>query len=115
MDKKGTSYTVETVEYFRKKYGDKANLFFVTGSDSAESLSLWKDVDRILKLTTFVIASRPGWGLKSPYADRVKLVVMPGMDISSTVIRDRVRRFEPIDYLVPAPVAGYIRKRRLYR
>jgi nicotinate-nucleotide adenylyltransferase len=109
------SYTVETVEHFMRVYGKGARFFFITGSDSLEDLSSWKDVDRLLDLVTFVAASRPGWSLNSPYMKRLKPVVIPRVEVSSSMIRDRVRRNEPIDYLVPKAVADHIRLHGLYK
>ena len=76
---------------------------------------MWKDVDDILSLTTFVVATRPGWGEKSPYEDRITRMVIPNMEISSSMIRQRVRAREPIDFLVPPAVVRYIRNKGLYR
>lgn len=115
LDAGGTSYSIDTIKSFRKKYGEDAELFFLTGADSAESLSEWKDVDEVLRLATFVIATRPGWKAESPYGERVRHIDIPDVEVSSTMIRDRVRRREPVDYYVPAPVVRYIRNKGLYR
>jgi len=115
IDKEGTSYSIETIEHFKDKYGPDAELFFLTGSDSAEALSTWKEVDRILDLTTFIIATRPGWSLESPYSDRVTCTAVPLIDVSSTMVRDRLKKGEPIDYLVPSSAVQYIRKKALYK
>ncbi len=115
IDKQGTSYTVETIEHFRDKYGRDARLFFLTGSDSAKDLSTWREVDRILSMTTFVIASRPGWDMDTLFDEKVTRVLIPRIDVSSTVVRDRVRNNEPVDHLVPPAVVRYIREKGLYK
>ena len=115
IDKEGTSYSIDTIRYFRNKFGDGCEIFFLTGADSAEGLSMWKDVDDILRESTFVIATRPGWEENSPYEKRVKRVVIPMIEVSSSGIRERIKNREPIDYLVPAQVVNYIRKKGLYR
>lgn len=114
IDKGGTSYSIDTIKHFKEE-NEEAELFFITGADSAESLSMWKDIDKILSLTTFIIASRPGWGENSPYEDRVKRIVIPGIEISSSDIRERIKNRQPIDYLVPEKVVEYIRNKGLYR
>jgi len=114
VDKGDTSYTIDTIEHYKEKLPE-GEIYFLTGSDSMEELSSWKEPDRVLSLTTFVIASRPGWSMDGPYADRVKLVIIPRMDVSSTMIRDRVSRSEPIDYLVPGLVANYIKEKGIYK
>jgi len=115
IDKKGVSYSIETIEHFRKECGPQAEIFFLTGSDSARALSAWKDIDRILDLAVFVIASRPGWKGEGDYGGRVKRIVIPEIDISSSMIRERRGNSKPIDLLVPAAVARFIEEKRLYR
>ncbi len=114
IDKEGTSYSIETIEHFKDEYDPDAELFFLTGSDSAGVLSTWKEVDRILDLTTFIIATRPGWSPEGPYSGRVMCIALPLIDVSSTMIRDRIKKGEPIDYLVPVPAVRYIRRKSLY-
>jgi len=114
IDKKGTSYSIETIEHFKDMYGKDVELYFIAGSDWAETLSTWKEIDRILKLTTFVVAARPGWGIKSPYRDKITVIDIPGIGVSSSMVRERVGKREPIAYLVPAEVAEYIREKKLY-
>ncbi|MEA3489125.1 MAG: nicotinate-nucleotide adenylyltransferase [Candidatus Omnitrophota bacterium] len=115
IDSGRISYTIETIKHFREISEEGTEIFFLTGADSAESLSMWKEVNEILSLVTFVIATRPGWGEKSPYEGRVKRVIIPGIEVSSSDIRERIRKREPIDYLVPASVVKYIRNKGLYR
>jgi len=114
MDKKGISYSIESIEYFKKEYGSDTELFFLTGSDSVSALSTWKEIDRILELTTFVVAARPGWNMVGPYEGKWKRIDIPEVDISSSMIRERVKEAGSIDDLVPDAVAEYIRDKGLY-
>lgn len=115
LDKNETSYSIDTIKYLKKKYGKNTKLFFITGADSAEGLSMWKDIEKILKLTSFVIATRPGWGHDSPYEGMIKRISIPNIEVSSSSIRERAKRGEPIDYMVPLAVAKYIHAKGLYR
>ena len=115
IDTGGVSYSVDTVEYFRETYGEEAEVFFLTGSDSARDLSMWKDIDKLLKLCTFIIATRPGWGENSPYEGRVKRIIIPSVDVSSSLVREKIKKDEPIEKLVPPAVAKYIKKKLLYK
>ena len=115
MDKQGVSYSIESVEHFKKEYGPDTELFFLTGSDSVSALSTWKEPDRVLELTTFVVAARPGWSMKGPYEGKWKRIDMPEWDISSRMIRECVKEARSIDDLVPVAVAEYIRDKGLYR
>ncbi|MGD2278609.1 MAG: nicotinate-nucleotide adenylyltransferase [Candidatus Omnitrophota bacterium] len=115
IEKEGVSYSIDTIKHFKEKYGEDAELYFLTGSDAAESMSMWKDIDEILDLTHFVIAARPGWGEKSPYEDKITRINIPGLDISSSGIREHIKKGEPIDYFVPASVVRYIKEKGLYK
>ncbi|NQT33146.1 MAG: nicotinate-nucleotide adenylyltransferase, partial [Candidatus Omnitrophica bacterium] len=107
IDKKGTSYSIETIKHLRKKYGEDIELFFLTGADSARGMSTWKNVDEILDLTTFVIATRPGWEGESPYEGRVRRVVIPHIDVSSSMVRERIKNRQAIDHIVPVRAVKY--------
>jgi nicotinate-nucleotide adenylyltransferase len=103
--------------------GPADELFFIMGWDSLLSLHLWYQADRLLNLCRIAAAPRPGYprpdlaslALKlQGIADRVTIMERPLIDISATVIREKVRQGLPIDDLVPPDVAGYIREKRLY-
>ena len=116
LDREEISYSIDTIKHFREIYPEPdKELFFLTGADSAESLSMWKGIDQILELSTFVIATRPGWGEDSSYEARVKRIVIPSIDISSTDVRRRIQKKDPIDFLVQSEVVKYIRNKGLYR
>lgn len=114
IQKKGPSYSIDTIKYFKKRCGKSTKLFFLAGADAAKNLSTWKDIDQILELTRFVIASRPGWGQDSPYERSLKRIVIPEIDVSSSGIRERLRKKKPIDYMVPTAVVKYIHTKGLY-
>jgi len=122
IDKNGLSYSIETIKHLKSKYGELAELFFITGADSGKDLSLWKDFKDILRFTTFVIANRPGVpvgdGSARPINDYTKdnltRVTIPNIEISSTMIRSRVKHHQPIDFYLPPKVVKYIRNKGLY-
>jgi len=114
IDRAGKSYSVDTLKEFKKRYGKNAGLFFITGSDSLPELDSWKAIDEILKLSQFVVATRPGYALeKLPQGARI--VSITPVDISSSQIRKRVRGNRSIRYLVPEEVRKYIVDKRLYK
>lgn len=102
---------------------DLAEPVFLIGADELASFPTWKDPDRVLELARLGVAIRPGVaqegldeviaGLSRP--DRVELFEIEQLPISSSGIRDRIARGEPISDLVPAAVAAEIELRRLYR
>ena len=93
-----------------------AELFFITGADALAQILSWKDSDELFGLAQFIGVTRPGYELSESGlpADRVDLMEVPAMAISSTDCRDRVHAGEPVWYLVPDGVVQYISKHHLY-
>ncbi|NJC66491.1 nicotinate-nucleotide adenylyltransferase [Planosporangium flavigriseum] len=117
IDRKGPTYTVDTLRDLHEVYGSNADLYFITGADALEKILSWKDADQIFSLAHFVGVTRPGFELSDAHlpADAVSLVQVPAMAISSTDCRARVAAGKPVWYLVPDGVVQYIAKRHLYR
>ena len=115
IDRPGTTYTIETLRDLHEQRPD-AELFFITGADALAQILSWKDVDELFELARFVGVTRPGHVLElgGLPADRVSLMEIPAMAISSTDCRARVRAGEPVWYLVPDGVVQYIGKHHLY-
>ncbi len=113
IKRKGQSYTIDTLRVFKKKY-PKDNLFFITGSDLLNYLSEWKDVDQIMKIVKFVVATRPGYSLdKIP--TNIKKVDIRAIDVSAFEVRDCIKKKKSFRYLVPEQVFLYIKRKRLYK
>ncbi len=128
IDRKGKSYAIDTVKELRKTYGADLELFFITGADAILEILSWKDTDEIVTLTKFIAATRPGYDLsKIKYLkstlfpsekeanDRIFIMEIPALAISSTNIRERIKDCRPINYLVPEGVSNYILKHGLYK
>ena len=117
IDRPGPTYTIDTLRELRSLCGAEAELFFITGADALEKMMTWQDVDELFKLAHFVGCTRPGHRLSGAGLpdDRVSLIEIPALAISSTNCRERVALGEPIWYLVPDGIVQYISKRRLYR
>jgi len=115
IDKGGKSYTIDTVKYFKGRYRAEDELFFICGSDAVRDLSKWKDPDELFKYVKIAYVER---GISLPenkYSGRMIKLEMPSIEVSSTIIRDRIKKKEPIDHLLPAEVVKYIRNKGLYR
>lgn len=111
--RRGRSYSVETLRRLRKKYGQKAELFFITGSDSLKELNKWKNLEEILSLCKFVIVERPGFRVKKA-PESFTLLRINAKDISATDIRKRIKSGNSISPLIPAAVKRYIYRDRPY-
>ncbi len=137
----GLSYTIETIDELRRTRRD-AELCFITGIDSFLEIRTWKEWRRLLTLCTFVVLSREGarfrdlsalqlaplaetdlraldertlreLAVRTPDASLV-LATIPRYEISSTDIRDRIRRGRSIKYLLPDAVEAYIIGKKFY-
>jgi nicotinate-nucleotide adenylyltransferase len=117
IDRKGPTYTVDTLAQIRDFFEPDA-LFFIAGADAVLELGTWHRVGDIAELAEVVAATRPGSDLAGfgghPGWPKVHVMEIPGLAISSTDIRARVAEGRPIDYLVPSDVARFIRERGLY-
>ena len=115
IDRDGASYTVDTIRAMRARYPDDTEFYFITGADALNEIFTWKDPETLLGLCGFVSVARPGYGkFDGRLAENLIFLDAPALDISSSDIRDRVRKGLPITYLLPKPVEDYIRKNALY-
>ena len=118
IDRDGFTYAVDTVADVRAEHEEDAEMYFIFGADSLENLHTWHRFEELVAVTEFVALNRPGHSRRAAEVAaevRVEFVDMPGVDISSSDCRRRVKAGEPIRYLVPASVEDYIREHRLYR
>jgi nicotinate-nucleotide adenylyltransferase len=123
-ERRGPSYTVDTLSVLQRQLGPQAELYFILGQDALADLPNWREPARIVQLARLAVAARPGCPPPDPTAleravpgiqDRMDVVPMPQMDISSTDIRRRVAQGISIRFLVPAAVEAYITAHGLYR
>lgn len=131
IERKGNTYTCDTIEYFREKYPD-AKLYFIIGTDSLFSLEKWRKFDYILQNCTILCATRTeedsemeteqkeqqkAKELCNQFNAQINFIHCPTMDISSTEIRT-FRKEHPnssLDALaLPTCVADYITRHDLY-
>lgn len=116
IDRGGVTYTYETMRDLRSLEKD-VEWYFITGADALHDILRWKHSEELFDCTHFIGVSRPGHKLRGDGLPegKVSLVEVPAMAISSTDVRRRVRKGEPIWYLVPDGVVQYISKYGLYR
>lgn len=133
IQRAGPSYACETIRHFRRWYGNRAELFFIVGSDAFEEIATWHAYPEFFALCHFVVMSRPGCAIsalppelagrytrhsateyRSPQGCRLIFCSVTGLDVSSTDIRRRVTAGASIRYLVPDTVAQYINQHGVY-
>ncbi len=118
------NYTVETLAALAAAHPDDT-LFNLVGADSFLSLRRWREPDRLLELAEWIVVTRPGYALSEQDLQplhltpqqRLRVHMLAGVeeDVSATGLRERLRRGEPCDDLLPQPVAAYIGEHGLYR
>ncbi len=130
--KQGLSYTVDTMRALKESYSH--SFFLIVGEDSFEEFPTWKDYEALVAENNIIVIKRkwtpfkpPSWasylGLKINFlhegekncGEGIFYLSCATLPISSSMVRDKVRRGLSIRYLVPEPVLEYIFKEVLYR
>ena len=121
--RKGPSYAVDTIDALKSEYKGGTEFYFILGADAALELATWHNAHQLIEKCYFIAATREGTDIdieavEAQFGDigrgRLQRVETPKIEISSTDIRDKIRRGHSIRYLVPDTVEAYIRKERLY-
>jgi len=120
------SYTLDTVLYFREKYAQQADLFWLVGADAIEDLSRWYRINELLEICTIAVMYRAGYpkpdfeACKEEFTPeqiaqfQQNIVPVPLIEISSTDIRNRISQGRDVrDFLHPK-VYDYIKAHDLY-
>lgn len=119
----GPSYTLDTMNELHATFGHATELFFIIGADSLADLSKWHAARELVAKCHFIATTRQGvdvnfsavknfFGVSA--IEHIHRVTTPGLEISSTDIRERVRLGRSIKYLVPETVEDYILREGLY-
>jgi nicotinate-nucleotide adenylyltransferase len=134
LKRPGKSYSIDTIRYFREKFEDC--LYFILGRDAFVEIETWKNFQNLFSLCNFIIMVQPGLKQAFPLpgalapafrydqgasgwvhgsGNVVFLKEINFLDISSTKVRELVKKGGSIRYLVPPEVEVYIEKHGLYR
>ncbi|KIY22074.1 nicotinate-nucleotide adenylyltransferase [Mesobacillus subterraneus] len=111
LDRSGPSYTYETMKILKDNNKD-IDFYFIIGGDMVEYLPKWRKIDELLKMVKFVGVSRPSYSMETNYD--ILFAETPQMDISSRMIRERVKAGRSTRYLLPESVRIYIEEHGLY-
>jgi nicotinate-nucleotide adenylyltransferase len=133
IERAGPSYTVDTLDAIHEIQPD-AELTFIVGADIARTLPHWREPARVIELARLAVAARAGSsreqvlstvdaldermgtgaGAGQAGGPQVVFLEMPVIEISSSMVRERVARSEPFGSLVSSPVERYITEHGLY-
>lgn len=124
IKKNGYSYTYETLQYL-KKQDDNVEVFFIAGADSLMDIEKWSNTDLVLNNCTFVAFNRgehnksileeQKYKLEKKYNAKIVILNVTDMDISSSMIRERIANGKRVDFFLPEEVKKYISENKLYR
>ena len=136
QERPGTSWTIDTVRYLKQSYPD-VDFIWIIGSDVLYELYKWKDFDQLQGLISFLVVPRAGSFQGNSVQQAGPSVSHPGEkigslqrlqeqrdalerqgiqlpNVSSSLIRERVKQKQPIHHLVPRTVEEYIYAHKLY-
>lgn len=117
IQRDGVSYTVDTLRTLQEQHPN-TDFALIIGSDSLDSFAEWHRPDEIAERVPLIVYERPGASesvAEPRFANRVRYVAAPIMEVSGTEIRARCRAGRSIRYLVPDAVRTYIEAHDLYR
>jgi nicotinate-nucleotide adenylyltransferase len=122
IERGGPTYTADTLEELRVT-APTAQLWFILGTDALRDLPNWKDPERIVAQARLAVAPRSDAGAEElnrldvfpqRWRDRLDLLPMPQLEMSSSELRRRLRAGISTRYWLPSAVAEYAQAHRLY-
>ncbi len=144
LKRAGPSYTIDTVRHFKDQLQGRGELFLIVGLDAFLEIDSWHAYEDLLAQIAFIVINRcpsggdvdAGWkrlgdylqGRISPHyrldtsrscfrrpgSQPIHVWAIDAVDVSSTRIREMIKKGRPIDQLVPPKVAQYILTKGLY-
>ncbi|MFD0588159.1 nicotinate-nucleotide adenylyltransferase [Paenibacillus sp. GCM10027627] len=118
LRREGVSYSIDTVQQLKDEHPG-CSFSFIIGSDRVNDLPKWHRIRELADSVDFIGLERPSdplstEGLPSYLKERLRLIDMPPIGISSTELRECLATGTSVRYLVPDSVYAYIRRNRLY-
>lgn len=124
LNSKQQLYTIQTLDLLKAKYGKDYEICFVMGTDNLKEVETWKEPERLLKDYKIIVLERGNDNLENIIANskllsnnRKSLIRIEGIDkinLSSTMIRDKIKSGENVEKYIPKEVLEYIRENKLY-
>jgi len=125
IDRKGYTYTIDTLNDLKEQNQENAHMYYIIGADVLYDLLTWKDYTKVFEVCEFIAALRPGKDrdgfreriryLEKNFSAKIHEADISLIEVSSTMVRERVKQNRSVKYLVPEAVEDYIKRNRLYR
>lgn len=135
LQRQGPSYTVATLQELHRMGWQPAQIFFIIGADAVGDIESWRAFPDVLEAAHFAVVGRAGTapedviprvaavaarvappGYQPQHERDTKVFAVAGRtrDVSSSLIRERLRQGRHLADLVPAAVERHIMANRLY-
>ncbi len=138
LSRSGTSYTIDTLTLLREELGKEISLCWLMGSDAFAHLNAWHRWQELLNYAHLVVVKRPNSddlsdlnadiqmlrnqhetnsaeALRQQHHGRILVQEIAALDISSSMIRDKLKKHEDVSKLLPREVLHYIQQNHLYQ
>jgi nicotinate-nucleotide adenylyltransferase len=107
-----TSYTIETAEQLQQQY-PADSFYWIIGADRINDLMDWKDISSLVTKIGFIGLARPGYplqmnALSSEIRNKIQLIEMQPHDLSSSMIRAKMKMGESVQAFVPETIIPYL-------
>lgn len=107
----GKSYTYDTIRRLTEE-NPEIDYYFIIGADMVENLPTWYKVEELINLIQFVAVNRPSYSVETDYP--LIFIDVPNIEISSSLVRQKLMDHCSVNYLIPDSVIQYIEKEGLY-
>jgi len=107
------SYTIDTLTYLSEKY-PRYTFLPIIGGDNFEGLNKWKNYKELISGYTFLVYPRPGYTQKASFEGNFIWLDAPLMEISSTFLRDAIKKQHDVRHFLPSKVHQEIIKSGFY-
>lgn len=128
IERDGISYTFDTLQQIKQildKAGGSNEYYFIMGGDSFSQIESWHKAELLLSSCNLAVGIRPGTdmgildilrlSIEEKYSIKIVFLNNKQLEISSTIIKDKLRKGESIKGLLPEKTRRYIYERKLYR
>ncbi|KIL44476.1 nicotinate-nucleotide adenylyltransferase [Jeotgalibacillus soli] len=111
FERSGPSYTFDTMMLLKQREPD-VDFYFIIGGDMIDYLPKWYRIEELIREIKFIGIPRSGAMGESHYS--IHMVKSPMVDVSSTLLRERLKQGKNVSFLLPDAVSDFISKEGLY-
>ncbi|MEI0446348.1 nicotinate (nicotinamide) nucleotide adenylyltransferase [Brachyspira intermedia] len=117
LNNDSVSYTINTLNYLYKNYNIEGKIGLIIGADLIKDFDKWREPERIAEISDITVVNREDD--KNLYKENIdkyniKVIMAPRIDISSSLIRNRIKEKKGFRYFVKEKVYDYIVSKKLY-